>query len=245
MRLLFFEPCEDSLSKLISNDFRPTVAHEFYIIRTILYRIVCEFSSSRYSGNILDFGCGNGPYRCLFDDSNYVAVDFPSTGHSETDKKVDVYWDGKKLPFSDGSFDTVLMTEVLEHLFEPDIVMSELYRVLRPGGRLLLTTPFIWELHETPYDFARYTPFGIRDLAARSGFTVLECKKHGSNFDALIQVAICSRFLAGKRFTHRINQILTLWLNSMSHVSRMQSTVNSTTNECGYYVTNEFVLTKL
>lgn len=229
---------------MIPDEFRPSVRHEFYIIRTILYRIVTDFAMSRGTGDVLDFGCGSGPYRSLFDGANYTAVDFPTTGHRDSDKQVDIYWDGKKLPFSNDSFDTVLMTEVLEHLFEPEVVLSELRRVLRPGGKLLITTPFIWELHEVPYDYARYTLYGIQSLALHAGYSVVHGRKHGSNLDVIIQILVCSRLLAGKRSMGRLQRIITVLLNSLSDVRRHSVTVNSTTDRFGFYVTNEFVLSK-
>jgi SAM-dependent methyltransferase len=229
----------------VPEDFCPTTSHEFYIIRRILIGIVSRFADSVDSCQVLDFGCGNSPYKVLFSHCNYVAVDFPSTGHSDSDKSADVYWDGTRLPFENDSFDTILMTEVLEHLFDPYVVMAELNRVLRPGGKLLLTTPFIWELHESPYDYARYTTFGIRFLAEQSGFVVTNAVKHGANLDALIQVAICSRFLSGRRYTNKVNRMLIRVLNSISNVARLHSTINPMADDSGFYLTNEFVLTKV
>jgi len=78
------------------------------------------------------------------------------------------------LPFKDAVFDTVLCNEVLEHVPEPARLMAEVARVLKPGGVLLLTTPQTWGLHMEPYDFYRYTKYGLRYLAEKSGLEVIE-----------------------------------------------------------------------
>lgn len=116
------------------------------------------------SGWMLDVGCGVQPYRPLFRHvSRYVAVDLPPT------KRVDAHADALRLPFADASFDTVLCNQVLEHVPEPARLMAEVQRVLRPGGVLLLTTPQVWGLHHEPYDFFRYTKYGLKHLAQSAG----------------------------------------------------------------------------
>ena len=236
---------DNILSRLVDSDFCPDKQHPYYIVRSILYRIVLSFSKC-VSGRILDFGCGRGPYRSLFGSCEYLAVDFPNTGHPEHEKQIDVYWDGLRLSFADNSFDYVLFTEVIEHLFEPTHVLVELHRVLKPGGKLLLTTPFIWELHETPYDYARYTPFGLGHIAKQVGFKVHEENKHGTTLDVVLSIlmAISLRNMAGKPLMGLGNRILNVILNSLSSVARLNDTINRTGNHSGYYLVNEFILIK-
>ena len=74
------------------------------------------------------------------------------------------------LPVDSGSFDVVLCTEVLEHVSRPENVLAEMARVLRPGGELVATVPFVMELHEEPNDFYRYTPHALTELLGRAGF---------------------------------------------------------------------------
>jgi SAM-dependent methyltransferase len=127
-------------------------------------------SNANYArGWLLDIGCGSKPYRDLFQVERYTGIDFPLTDQGA----IDVYASGLSLPFASAVFDTVLSTEVLEHVPEPSQLMSEAYRVLRPGGYLLLTTPQTWGLHHVPHDFYRFTPFGLRYLAEKSGFNVI------------------------------------------------------------------------
>jgi SAM-dependent methyltransferase len=86
---------------------------------------------------------------------------------------VDVFASALRLPFGAETFDSVLSTEVLEHVPEPKMILSEAARVLKSGGYLVLSTPQTWGLHEIPYDFYRYTPYGLRYLAEATGFRVI------------------------------------------------------------------------
>src|SRR5205814_177285 len=82
--------------------------------------------------------------------------------------------DGRVVPYTDASFDAVICTQVLEHSVDPDALLREMWRVLRPGGRLLITVPFMWGLHETPFDFRRYSSFGLPRAVEAAGFRVLQ-----------------------------------------------------------------------
>lgn len=120
-------------------------------------------------GWVLDVGCGDRPYRSMFIHvERYVGLDLPSTGNA------DVYGDGMALPFRDSVFDSVLCNEVIEHVPEPSRLLEEVVRSLKPGGLLLLTAPQTWGLHDEPHDFYRYTEYGLRYLAEKSGLEVLE-----------------------------------------------------------------------
>lgn len=122
---------------------------------------------------VLDAGAGEAPYRPLFAHCDYVTQDWPGTVHQGA-HGADVIADLHDLPLEDGSFDAVLCTEVLEHVAEPARVLDELARVLRPGGSVLITVPFVIGLHEEPHDHYRYTSHGLRGLLGRSGFTGIE-----------------------------------------------------------------------
>jgi len=76
----------------------------------------------------------------------------------------------KKIPLEDNSVDSILLTEVLEHCFDPGLVMNECYRVLRSDGSILITVPFLWPLHDIPYDACRYTPFSMEKILYKAGF---------------------------------------------------------------------------
>ena len=100
---------------------------------------------------VLDFGCGSKPYESLFKNANsYIGIDLEASGHSHQDSKVDVFYDGKTIPFPDEHFDAVVCFEVLEHVFNIKEIIQELNRVLKPNGKLLISVPFAWDEHEVP-----------------------------------------------------------------------------------------------
>lgn len=138
-------------------------------------------------GRLLDVGCGTKPYRTLFNVGEYVGLDIDS----ETTRRraiADVLYDGNRFPFEDGRFDAVLCNQVLEHVFNPDTFIDEIRRVLVPGGRLLLTVPFVWDEHEQPWDYARYSSFGLRSLLEKHGFKVLRQEKLLADASVLFQL---------------------------------------------------------
>lgn len=127
-------------------------------------------ASEHARGRLVDIGCGLKPYARMFAPfvEEHVGVDHPESPHALT--SVDVLATAYDIPLEAETFDTVLMTEVLEHLETPDAALAEAERLLRRGGKIILTTPFIWVLHEEPRDFFRYTPHGLRYLLENAGF---------------------------------------------------------------------------
>jgi SAM-dependent methyltransferase len=126
-------------------------------------------------GRLLDAGCGNKPYEPWYSPlvSSSIALDAaPLEG-------VDVVGFADRLPFAAETFDTVLCTEVLEHVQDAERAAAELFRVTRPGGTVLVTVPYLYPTHEAPYDMRRFTHFGLADLMARHGFEVLDVEAKG------------------------------------------------------------------
>jgi SAM-dependent methyltransferase len=123
-----------------------------------------------FHGDLLDIGCGEKPYEDLLLPrvSSYVGLDHLDTQHSGS--RVDVWGDAAALPFGDNEFDTIAAFQVLEHVPEPSKVLVEAYRVLRPGGGIYISTPFMWGLHELPHDYFRYAPAGLHHLVSQAGF---------------------------------------------------------------------------
>ena len=144
-------------------------------------------SAGGLRGRLLDVGCGTKPYRSLFEVEEYVGLDIDS----ETTRRraiADVLYDGTRFPFDDGRFDAVLCNQVLEHVFNPEAFVEEIRRVLAPGGRLLLTVPFVWDEHEQPWDYARYSSFGLRALLEKHGFKVVHHEKLLADASVLFQL---------------------------------------------------------
>lgn len=130
------------------------------------------------SGDLLDLGAGNQPFRPWYGPlcSRVVAVDVaPAPG-------LDVLCFATPLPFRDGAFDAVLSTSVFEHVDDIDGAVAEVARTLRPGGRFVITMPFLYPTHEAPYDFWRTTHLGLRSLLERHGFEVAEIAAQGGPF---------------------------------------------------------------
>jgi SAM-dependent methyltransferase len=119
------------------------------------------------TGRLLDVGCGNKPYASILQCAAHVGVDVPSSPHDQD--RFDFVYDGKVLPFGKAEFDSVLCTEVLEHCPQPSTLMAEIARVLKPGGYVLITVPMVFHHHEEPYDFQRFTKYGVEELARHAG----------------------------------------------------------------------------
>lgn len=182
------------ISRLRREAFLPTplgmVIGSKYILRDGLHKCILGFAPG-VEGNVLDFGCGSKPYESVFTRAtNYVGVDIEVSGHGHQNSRVDVFYDGKSLPFPDGHFDAVVSFEVFEHVFNLEEVLREIRRVLKPGGKLLVTIPFAWHEHEAPYDFARYTSYGIRHVLQNAGFEVLAVQKTTTSVLAIGQAFI-------------------------------------------------------
>ena len=138
---------------------------------------------------VLDLGAGNAPYRELFTHANYLTSDWAGSEHAGA-ARADIMASADELPVADGSFDLVLCTQVLEHVPEPAAVLRECARILVGGGRIALTVPLVWEEHEMPHDYYRYTANGLRQLLSRAGFIELDIEPRGNTFTALAQLLL-------------------------------------------------------
>lgn len=143
-------------------------------------------AGDRYArGRLIDIGCGEKPYLDLLAPrvTEHVGVDHPDSPHALD--HVDVLGTATAIPLPDQSFDTAILSELLEHLEEPVAALRETHRLLRPGGHAIITTPFIWVLHEEPRDFFRYSPHGLRWLLETAGFEVVEITPIGGQWSTL------------------------------------------------------------
>jgi SAM-dependent methyltransferase len=141
-------------------------------------------------GVILDLGCGFVPLYEVYRErvSETVCVDWAKTLH--TNSHVDHVADlNQPLPIESSSFDTILMTDVLEHIAEPGRLMAEVARLLRPRGKLILTVPFLYWLHEEPHDYYRYTRFALERFCTANGLTILELSAYGGLPEVMFDLA--------------------------------------------------------
>ena len=138
-------------------------------------REIEAFGKSLPEGSlVLDAGAGKQAYRGKFAHCRYEAADFEKVDKPYA--KSTYVCDLKAIPVEDGRFDAILFTQVMEHLPDPQAVAREFHRVLKPGGRILYTGPFWYEEHEQPYDFYRYTQFGVRQVFGQAGLEVVDLR---------------------------------------------------------------------
>ena len=131
---------------------------------------------SKLSGRVLDIGCGTRPYRNMIKARLYIGVDELIT------VRPDVCGSCRPLAFRDGSFDSVICTELLEHVREPEACIAEIARVLKQGGCAYITAPQTWCLHYEPDDYWRFTRYGLEYLLRKSGFDIESVERIGGIF---------------------------------------------------------------
>jgi len=160
----------------------------FYFIRKRLL-VKIKMLAPKLNGKLLDFGCGAKPYKTLFTNvENYIGLDIENEGHDHKNEDIDILYDGKEIPFDKEVFDSILTSEVLEHVPNVDACLKEFYRVLKPNGKILITVPFVWQEHELPFDFRRFSSIGICHSLKENGFDVLSIEKTGHFMEVIIQL---------------------------------------------------------
>ena len=172
--------------------WRPDWAHvsrESRWIVTIQHESLLPLIKENARGRLLDCGCGHAPYYGVYRDvvDEAIWVDWHNSAHRNPllDAEIDL---NRPLPFADQSFDSVLLTDVLEHVAQSSSLVREIARVLRPGGKLILSVPFYYLVHERPYDYYRYTEFGLRHLCEQAGLRVDVLVPIGGQPDAMIDL---------------------------------------------------------
>lgn len=153
--------------------FHPNRSPENWLLYECGDRALVELQD-HFRGVVYDLGCGEMPYRSwvLQFADRYVGVDW---SHSLHDVKADIFADlNARLPIEDGVADTVISFSVLEHLREPELMLIEAHRLLKPGGSIVLQVPFMWWVHEAPHDYFRFTRHGLEHLFRKAGFVDIE-----------------------------------------------------------------------
>jgi ubiquinone/menaquinone biosynthesis C-methylase UbiE len=197
------------LHQLFSPSIISVFINPFYFIRKRLSEKIKIFAPAM-EGKLLDFGCGAKPYQILFTNvESYKGIDIENEGHDHKNENIDVYFDGKNIPFDSETFDSVLTSEVLEHVPNVDECLKEIRRVLKPSGKILLTVPFVWQEHELPFDFRRFLSIGIKKHLIDNGFKILAEEKTGHFLEVVIQLWM--NFL--RRLFYRNNKYINLILN--------------------------------
>ena len=176
-----------SPGKYVIKNGRLRATHDSARLKTAS-RLVTDLVAARYDeairtyarGDLIDLGCGNVPLYLAYKDrvNSITCVDWPATRHKldHLDHELDLT---QRLPFPDSSFDTIILSDVLEHIPDPGQLWSEMYRILAPGGTAIVNTPFLYWVHEAPHDYFRYTEYALQRFADNSGFDVISLEPIG------------------------------------------------------------------
>jgi ubiquinone/menaquinone biosynthesis C-methylase UbiE len=146
-----------------------------------------------FNGKVLDVGAGNSPFEHLLNKNvDYVGLDIKDSNTFDYQNKKIVHYDGKQMPFDDSSFEHLICTEVLEHVAEPGLLISEVHRILKPDGTAIFTIPWSARFHYKPYDYHRYTPSMLTILF--TNFKTVNILPRGTDISAIVSKVIVLYF---------------------------------------------------
>ena len=204
---------------ILKQQFEPGILgvfiNPFYLTRKALLNNIKKISKE-ITGKTLDVGCGTKPYERYFNSTEYIGLEVENTINKE-EKSVDIFYKGDKIPFSDNEFDSVITSQVLEHVFNPQQFLAEINRVLKSNGKLLLTVPFIWDEHKQPFDYGRYSSFGLKDILEKNGFKIIKHIKSLNNISAVFQLFNAYVYKISVKY-NLLRQILTLLIMTPSNI---------------------------
>ena len=155
-------------------------------------RLVSDITAGWYAtllpqyarGRLLDLGCGTVPLYAMYQPyvRENICVDWGGSFHhaQHLDLELDL---NQPLPFADGEFDTIILSDVLEHIAEPMALWTEMARLLAPNGKIILNVPFFYCLHECPHDYYRYTAFALQRFAEKAGLNVIQLHATGGSVE--------------------------------------------------------------
>jgi SAM-dependent methyltransferase len=182
---------------------------QHYLVYRYLFPDLLAAVRTYAVGDVLDIGCGNKPYLSYFDGlaSSYTGCDVMQSN----EHKVDVLCLATHIPLADATKDTVFSTQVIEHVADHRALLAEAFRILRPGGHLILSGPMCWEHHEVPFDFFRFTRYGLDHLLVTAGFTVKAIVPNGGKWALVGQMFLnsaASSFMRPQTVTRRTMALL-------------------------------------
>jgi SAM-dependent methyltransferase len=212
-------------------------------------RLVADIVAQHYqaylkkyaSGNLIDLGCGKVPLYGVYKDyvENSICVDWDNTLNKNP--FIDYHCDlNQRLPFGDKQFDTILLSDVLEHISEPEKLWLEIARIIKPGGKLIMNVPFFYKIHEMPHDYYRYTEYALRRFAQNCGLKVLLLKSMGGVPEILSDLmakTIFSLPIIGKPMAILIQQLCRIFIQTAP--GRKLSEKTSILYPLGYFMVAE------
>ncbi len=163
---------------------------------------VIQIAASKYAkGELIDIGCGTKPYEAIFQPhiNSYFGIDYESSAESNysTDTKADLFIDCTNTGLEKETYDTLLSTQVMEHIYDTASYVKECHRLLKKGGYGIFTVPMSWRCHGEPYDFYRFTKYSLEKIFKENGFLIIELKEIEGTFATIIQHFIV--FLANRQ----------------------------------------------
>jgi SAM-dependent methyltransferase len=166
--------------KLVASRNRNDVGISSRLVTDIVAEFYHDNLRHLATGKLLDLGCGKVPLFMAYRDYviDNICVDWANTLHKNEylDFECDLT---KPLPFEDGEFNTIILSDVLEHLQKPEFLLGEMSRVLAKHGKIIVNVPFYYGLHETPNDYYRYTQFALRDFVNNAGLKLIKLNSIG------------------------------------------------------------------
>ena len=160
-----------------------------YLIRRLQTRFIMSEVRDRLYPVVVDIGVGRAPFKKYIQHDKYIGIDVEDRGGVPNVLIEDI---NEGLSLADNTADLVLITEVLEHVKKPAEVINELYRILKPGGKVVLTTPMTWFIHEAPNDFYRYTNFILEYFFRQAGFKIITVR-HSNGFKYSLIALVVAR----------------------------------------------------
>ena len=205
----------------------PSKRQPHFLERVSIVQALRELLHRVKPGRLLDVGCGMKPYESLLTlpGSRYFGTDWPVSmeGSYGDSTRADFFSNSMVLPFRERTFDTIVSTQVLEHVRQPEIVIREMARVLKPSGILILSAPMTWPLHEEPHDYYRYTLHGLRHLLEEADFEILDEIPRGNNWTTMAQMFLDTQVgKLGRRLPEKIyTSLVSLAVNHACSVANL------------------------
>ncbi|BAY91944.1 MULTISPECIES: class I SAM-dependent methyltransferase [unclassified Tolypothrix] len=184
-------------------------------------------------GLLLDLGCGNVPLYAMYRDKivDNVCVDWSNSIHKN--KYLDYVFDlNDRLLLESEQFDTILLTDVLEHIANPEFLINEITRLLKPGGHLILTVPFFYWIHEQPHDYFRYTEFCIKRFCENNKLNVILLEPYGGAPEIILDIVAKNLMDVSPMLCKIHCNVSTLFINS--YIGKKISTKTSKSFPLGY-----------
>lgn len=205
-----------SFFKKIRFYISPYFISKFYLLKDIESMV----KKYQFKGSILDIGCGQKPYRYLFKKADkYLGIDFKNYSINKDFKGggPDLYFENDYLKtfclnFDNESFDHVVSFQVLEHHKDPAKMISEMARVTKRGGYLMISAPFLAGIHEEPNDYQRFTKYGLIELCKKNNCRVIEIREQGSLFSTISMLLneYLNNFASHSKLTYFLSAIIYL-----------------------------------